>query len=374
VTRHSADDRSNASGGGGLNSAPVRIDGSHGEGGGQILRTSLALAAVRQLPVEVHSIRAGRSKSGMAPQHLACVEAAAAITNGELEGADLRSERIVFRPGPVVGGDYTFDIAARAPSAGATTLLFHALLPALARSMQHSVVTLRGGTHVAWSPPFDYLKHVFLPAVGTVGVKANLQLRKAGWYPRGGGEIRATIEPLTRWAPLAWTDRGKLLSLRYISGYANLPKHVGSRQLSAGMDVLRANGFAAESEVVSLPGPGTGTIVLIAAEFESGRAGFSALGKRGKPAEEVAKEACADFVGFMQTRGCVDAHLADQLVPYLALADGPSRVAVAAVTEHLRTNVWAVQQFSDVRIAIEGNLGEPGLLIVEPAPGHDSNQ
>ncbi|MFQ5811408.1 MAG: RNA 3'-terminal phosphate cyclase [Armatimonadota bacterium] len=344
----------------------VRIDGSHGEGGGQILRTSLALAALQQRPVEVRNIRAGRSKPGMAPQHLAGVEAFGAITDGRLAGAKPRSGRIAFRPGAVTGGDYTFDIAARTPSAGATTLLLQALLPALARGERPSRLTLRGGTHVSWSPPFDYLEHVFLPAVGTIGVRANLELRKAGWYPRGGGEIRATIEPSDTWAPLRWTDRGSLARLRCISGYANLPAHVGKRQASAGTQALQAAGFAAEAQVVSLPGPGTGTIFFIAAEFEQGRAGFSSLGKRGKPSEKVAREACTAFLDFMGTPACVDAHLADQLVLYLALADGPSRVAVEAVTEHLRTNAWAVQQFRDVRIAIEGELGEPGVLVVEP--------
>jgi RNA 3'-terminal phosphate cyclase (ATP) len=344
----------------------VHIDGSHGEGGGQILRTSLALAALRQRPVEVRNIRAGRSKPGMAPQHLAGVEAFASITDGGLEGAEPRSGRVVLRPGAVAGGEYTFDIAARTPSAGATTLLFQALLPALARGERPSRLTLRGGTHVSWSPAFDYLKHVFLPAVGTIGVRANLELRKAGWYPRGGGEIRAAIEPCGSWAPLRWTERGSIVELHCISGYANLPGHVGKRQASAGRQALEAAGFAAAAEVVSLPGPGTGTIFFIAAEFEAGRAGFSCLGKRGKPAEKVAREACAAFLAFMDTPACVDAHLADQLVPYLALADGPSRVAVEALTEHLRTNAWAVQQFCDVRIGIEGEPGEPGVLVVEP--------
>jgi RNA 3'-terminal phosphate cyclase (ATP) len=310
----------------------------------------------------------------MAPQHLACVEAAAAITGGDVEGAELRSEQVEFRPGPVAPGEYLFDIAARAPSAGAATLLFQAILPALARSTQPSRLTLRGGTHVPWSPPFDYIKRVFLPAVGTIGLKANLELRKAGWYPRGGGELQASIEPFGRWAPLQWTDRGGLVRLQCVSGYANLPDHVGKRQASAATQALHAAGFAPDSEIVSLPGPGTGTVVFIAAEFQRGRAGFTALGKRGKPAEQVAREACRAFLDFMATPACVDAHLADQLVPYLAFADGPSRIAVEAVTEHLRTNVWAVQQFCEARVAIEGDVGEPGALVVEPQRRHGSSQ
>ncbi len=348
----------------------IEIEGSYGEGGGQVLRTSLALSAITGQPVRVVEIRAGRRKPGLRPQHLTGVRAIARVCDAEVEGARLNSQEVTFEPrSKPKGGEYTFDVAqaAKGGSAGSVSLIFQTVALPLVFAQGASKLTLRGGTHVAWSPPYDYLKRVYLPTLARMGAQAKVNVRKWGWYPIGGGEVEAWVEGQGPDAVLAGLDlreRGDLLRVRGLSASSNLPKHIRKRQEGAALQMLRANGVNARLEVMDAPSKGTGTVVFLWAEFEHVVAGFTSLGERGKPAERVAEEAAQDLLEYLHSDTALDRYLADQLVLPMALAEGPSQFSTEEVTRHLLTNAWVVNHFFPGRVEVEGQEGRPGLCIV----------
>jgi RNA 3'-terminal phosphate cyclase (ATP) len=360
----------------------IIIDGSYGEGGGQILRTSLALSAITGQPVRIEQIRAGRRKPGLMPQHLTAVHAASRICSAEVEGAKRNSQALVFRPRSAPqSGTYTFDVAqvAKGGSAGSVSLVLQTVLLPLALAEGTSQVTLLGGTHVAWSPPYDYVKRVYLPALGRLGIAAKVAIKKWGWYPIGGGRIQATIQGREPGAALqgpdesissqALRERGALLRVRGLSASSNLPKHIRMRQEKAALQALRSNSVNARIEVIDAPSKGQGTIVFLWADFENISAGFTALGERGKPAERVAEEASGELLDFLHGDAALDRYLADQLVLPLVLAAGASRFTTEAVTGHLLTNAWVVNQFFPGCAHVEGEEGQPGSCQIENIGG-----
>ena len=376
----------------------LTIDGSYGEGGGQVLRTSLALAAIAGCPVRIEKIRAGRRKPGLRPQHLTGVRAVARVCGARLEGAKLNSRAVTFVPGSAPrAGTYTFDVAqaAKGGSAGSVSLILQTVLLPLAMAQGTSHLTLRGGTHVAWSPPYDYLKRVYLPVLERVGIRAKVNVQKWGWYPKGGGVVEATVnggagcrltvegsnsqvggsaQHATEEASALAADtltgldlhhRGELLRVRGVSASSNLPKHIRVRQERAALQVLRARGVNARIQVVDAPSKGQGTVVFLWAESENAVAGFTSLGEMGKPAEQVAEEATQDLLAYLQGDAAVDRYLADQLVLPLALADGPSHFTTEVVTQHLQTSAWLVNRFLPGRVRVEGKVGAAGGCWIE---------
>jgi RNA 3'-terminal phosphate cyclase (ATP) len=347
----------------------IVINGSYGEGGGQVLRTSLTLSALLGEPMRIENIRAKRRKPGLQAQHLTGVWAIAEICDAELKSADLGSLTLTFKPqSPPRAGEYSFDVAEarKGGSAGATSLVFQTLLLPLAFAPGQSRLTIRGGTHVAWSPPFHYLKHVYLPILARMGLEARVEIEKWGWYPIGRGEMTATIRGRkeSRLSGLDLVERGELKRLWGISATSNLASHIGQRQKKRAVGTLRKHGFDPRIEIVDAPSPGQGTVVLLVAEYENAVAGFSSLGERGKPAEKVAEEACREFITYHQSGACLDKHLADQLILPLTLASGPSAFTTCEITQHLLTNVWVVEQFLDVRFEIEGEEGQRGKVHI----------
>jgi RNA 3'-terminal phosphate cyclase (ATP) len=333
----------------------VRLDGSYGEGGGQLVRTSLSLAALLGETVKITDIRAGRAKPGLRPQHLTAVKALAQISRGEAEGAALGSRELTFKPRTIQGGGYFFDVAEKTGSAGAVTLVAQALLPPLLAARQASTLTIRGGTHVAWSPPVHYLIHVFLPALKELGAGASLALNRWGWYPRGGGEVRLTVDPGGRLHGAHWLSPPAPVDFQALSAASRLPLHVIQRQAKRLQERLGDGLPVAEVEADGLD---PGSLVFLWGP----RAGFHALGARGKPAEKVADEAVEAFLSFQHRRMALDRHLADQLVLYLALAQGPSSFTTEEITLHLLTNIWVIEQFLGPSFQVRGNLGEPGTI------------
>jgi RNA 3'-terminal phosphate cyclase (ATP) len=332
----------------------VQIDGSHGEGGGQILRTALALAAILRRPVEVNNIRGGRKRPGLGPQHLMAVRALGQITSANTRGAELRSRHLFFEPRHIKPGRYTFDVG----TAGSTSLVLQAVIPGLLIAKGPSQVTVTGGTHVPWSPCFHYLREVFSPSVQEMGAVVGLKIERWGWYPKGGGKIIASVLPAEGFKVVRRTARGKLLGIRVLSALSNLPLSIGERQRDRVLKRLTAEGYDMwQMELVEAPSPGTGTVAFIRGQFESGAVGFTSLGKRGKPAEKVADEACSHFLEFMATEAAVDTHLADQLVLYMALAEGRSTLITGAITTHLLTNIWVIEKFLPVQFDIDHKTG-----------------
>jgi RNA 3'-terminal phosphate cyclase (ATP) len=342
----------------------LQIDGSYGEGGGQILRTALSLSCISKKPVEMVNIRQGRKIPGLQPQHLTSVNACRTISRASTEGESLRSTVLRFSPGEIAGGSFSFDVGEKKRSAGSTSLVLQALLLPLSCSQNESTVRILGGTHVPWSPPFHYLQQIFAPAVERMGMKVELGIKKWGWYPQGGGEVVCSIHPASMFFPLDLSQRGKLVRLSGISAVSNLPDSIAERQRIQAFKILRAKGFSPEIDLAFAPSIGQGTFFFLKAEFENAVAGFGALGERGKRAETVAQEACDDFFDFTGSDAAVDPHLADQLIPYLAVTSGTSILTVSRITKHLLTNIWVAKQFLKTDISVEGVEGESGKVTI----------
>ncbi len=345
----------------------IQIDGQQGEGGGQVLRTALALSVVTGQPVQLTSIRAKRRSPGLAPQHLAGVLAAGQICGAEIDGARLRSTQVTFRPGgSAQAGRHTFDISRMAGqgSAGAVTLLLQTILLPLALSDGDSELVIRGGTHVAWSPPVHYVQWVLLPTLERIGIEAEIDLETWGWYPQGGGQVRVRIGGGARLKGIDLGERGNLKTIKGVAGASSLPAHIPQRIGNRANNVLREAKLPARVEPVRTGGPSTGAGLFLAAEYDGLITGFSALGAIGKPSEVVADEAVGDLIAAHRQGEGLDAHLPDQLLPALALAGGSSALKTVEITGHTMTVVDIIGQFVERPIQVEGVVGEPGGISV----------
>jgi RNA 3'-terminal phosphate cyclase (ATP) len=341
----------------------VTIDGAHGEGGGQILRTALALAVALRRPVHLTRVRAQRSRPGLQPQHLTAVRALAAVSEAEVRGDALDSTELTFVPRELRAGEYRFDVGALRGSAGAVTLVFEALLLPLVHAGGPSRLTLVGGTHVRWSPPVPYVTDVFLPALEATGVRARVTLRRPGWYPAGGGQIDVLVEPGPPACGLAIETPPATSAVSGVSLVSRLPASIAERQRLRALERLGEAGLEATIAVeVDAQAVSPGTALFVAVR---GRGGFTALGRRGLAAEAVADDAVGAFLAWRASGAAIDAHLADQLLPFLALAPSPSRLTCPALTSHLRTAAWLVEQFLPVR----ARLADGAPPVVEIGEG-----
>jgi RNA 3'-terminal phosphate cyclase (ATP) len=330
----------------------IEIDGSYGEGGGQIVRTAAALSAVTGKPIRIKNIRQNRPKPGLAPQHVHAILALSEICNGTVTGAKPLSQEITFEPGYVKGGSYDVHIG----TAGSITLLLQCLLPAMLKAEGPITLEAHGGTDVRWSPTVDYFMHVFLTALKSFGAEVNLERIRRGYYPKGQGSALISVEPGDlRPADLNIQDldarNTKIIA--GVSHCSNLPEHVARRQADAAAQALRDEGFDAEVsvEVLSLQSVGSGITLW------SGYKGGSALGERGVRAEAVGRNAADEIVPELLSDASVDVHLADQLIPYIALAGG--RYTTREISMHTRTNIWTAGHFleRDIRV-LEGKICE----------------
>ncbi len=323
----------------------IEIDGSFGEGGGQIVRTAVALSAVTGKPVHINKIRQGRPKSGLAPQHVWAIQALADLCGARTSGIAPGSSEITFSPGEIRGGDHKVKIG----TAGSVTLLIQCLLPALLLAKTPASLEVHGGTDVQWAPTVDYFKSVFLPALGCFGVRVSLELRQRGYYPRGQGSVLCRVEPAKlKTAHFVQSSGLKEEPVLGISHCSNLPEHVARRQAEAASQALQEAGFEADIalEVLRLPSMGSGITLW------SGHKGASSLGERGLAAEKVGKKAAEGLIPEMKSAASVDVHLADQLVPYLALAGGSYTVRETSL--HARTNIWTAEHFLERKISVSG--------------------
>jgi len=335
----------------------VQIDGRYGEGGGQILRTALTLSAIYKVPVHIDHIRGNRRKPGLRPQHLIAVDALATITGAKVEGAKVDSCEILFEPKEIMGGNYCFDIG----TAGSTGLVIQTVIPVLLLGKIPSQIQITGGTHVPWSPSFHYLNAVFLPALKKMGGEVSLEIDKWGWYPKGGGRVRALVKNTQGLKAIHLSNRGKLLNLHILSAVSNLPLTIAERQRDQALKRIEYLGLRPNISIENAPSPGQGTVLFLAAQFEGSTGGFTSLGERGKRAEKVADDACNEFIKFLDSKGVIDIHLADQLVLYMALARGRSTLITERITEHLLTNMWVIEQFFPLKLDVEKETGKIGV-------------
>jgi RNA 3'-phosphate cyclase len=338
----------------------IEIDGALGEGGGQVLRTSLALSLITRQPFHLRKIRAGRTKPGLQAQHLMCVKAAAQIGGARVRGDKLGSGDLVFDPGEVVSGAYRFQIG----TAGATSLVVHTIYLPLALANGSSSITVEGGTHVKASPCFHFLDRTWAAYMRALGIAVEVQLERCGFYPRGGGLIHALVQPSPNLRSFHGMTRTAVTTATVVSGSAGLPSHVAERLAERASHRLAEMGLEVETRVEQWQG-GTGCIVGVELPTEPAPTFLFALGERGKPAEKVADEAAEQVAIFLQSEPLgVDAHSADQLLLPLALAPEPSQFRVAEVTSHLCTNADVIRHFLDRSIQIDGGEGEPGRVSI----------
>ena len=351
----------------------LEIDGGHGEGGGQIVRSALSLAAVTGRAVRILRVRAGRPRPGLAAQHVTAARAVAAVCAGRLDGDRLGSQSLALEPtAPPRAGDYLFDVAAARTggSAGAVSLVLQATLLALAFASGRSTLQLHGGTHMAWSPSFDYCRDVWLPALAEMGIAGEAELRAWGWFPVGRGEVHARIMgagPGFRPRSVDWSARGGLVAVRGRAVAANLPAHIPQRMCDRARALLTEAGIESRLTPVRVVAACPGAGLFLTAEYERGRAGFTALGERGKASETVAEEAVAELLAHHGSGAALDLHLADQMVLPAALADGESRYTAARVSGHLETMAWLVERFGLARVEIAPAARDaPALITVRP--------
>ncbi len=334
----------------------MKIDGSYGEGGGQILRTAVALSAVTGKAIEIENIRKARPKPGLAPQHVKAVESAAIICDADVRGCELRSTYLGFKPGKIKGGTYEIDIG----TAGSITLLLQCLMPAALHAPGTVKLGITGGTDVSWSPSVDYLRFVTLGALSRMGYDCELRLIRRGYYPLGGGCVEATIHPSG--LKKASFDRNTCSIVEGISHSSGLPAHVAERQAASAEKILKQEGYETRisHETKDYSSTGSGLTLWC------GALGGNALGERGLRAEKVGSKAAEVILAELKSGAGVDIYLADQLIPYIALAGGGS-FTTRLITPHTKTNIWITEQFLDVKFRIEKlRAGLVRVLLVEP--------
>jgi len=345
----------------------IEIDGSYGEGGGQILRTSISLSALTLKPVRVTNIRANRPQPGLKKQHLGGVELTAKLVNADVDGLKIGSTEVIFQPKERRGGEFTLDVG----TAGSISLLLQAALLPATLAPNQVTLKLRGGTDVNWSPPIDYLREVFARVLAKLGPSIEIRQVRRGHYPRGGGEVVCRVIPVQHLSGIKSVDFGEVKEISGISHCVRLPEHIAVRQAASAMEVLQDKlGIKAVIHTESYSksndphlSPGSG-IVLWAISEDSSVLGADRLGKRGEKAELVGTKAALHLVEEISTGKAIDSHLCDMLVPYLAIADSMSEVGLTEITSHLMTNVWTIQKILGTKIEIEGDIGASGVMRV----------
>jgi RNA 3'-terminal phosphate cyclase (ATP) len=322
----------------------LTIDGAYGEGGGQILRSSLALSLVTGTPFRLERIRAGRAKPGLMRQHLTAVQAAAEIGRARVTGATIGSGSLEFRPGSVAPGRYGFSVG----TAGSATLVLQTVLPPLLLASGRSELALEGGTHNVHAPPFDFLERVYLPLVRRMGPEVQARLDRPGFYPAGGGRFEVDIRPRPRLEPLELLERGPLRARHVRALVSRLPRSIAERELAAVAAELGWERREMRSEEVREP-RGPGNVLMIELESEHVTEIVTGFGERGVPAETVAARAAAEARRYLEAGVPVGEHLADQLLLPLALAGGGAFLTLEP-TAHTRTNAEVIARFLPVRV------------------------
>lgn len=334
-----------------MKSTPIlQISGD--SGGGQLLRSSLSLAMITGRPFRMTNIRGKRPKPGLMRQHLTCVKAAAKVCDACVDGAELGSVELVFRPGQVMGGNYSFAIG----SGGSTTLVLQTLLPALLHAEAASTLRIDGGTHNPMAPPFDFIEHCYMPVIHSLGAKTEVKLERAGFMQAGGGVISAEIRPIKKWKKLKLTERGALHEAFGRVLHAHLHRDIAEREIATATQLLEWPVGQIDLRYAN-DSTGPGNAILLGVRFENVCEISSGIAQQGRSAEAVATGAAKGLRSYLASEAPVGVHLADQLLLPMALAGG-GVLHTLAISNHTQTNMALIEQFLPVKFAVD-----------EPAPG-----
>lgn len=341
----------------------LEIDGSYGEGGGQILRTAIAFSIIMNKPIKVKNIRAKREKPGLRPQHLAAIRILRDISNAKLEGDEIGSSEVSFIPGYVEPKVLNIDLR----TAASITLVLQAVIPSVSLSNSSIELELIGGTDVPWSPTFDYLANVVKPCLEIIGIRFNVEAKKRGYYPKGGGRVNAVIEPCTSVSPLILTDRDEVPRVGLMSRCGRLPKHVAERQANSAINYLEEKGVKVNEIVIAEEqSESPGSSILISSNSKACFIGADAIGEKGKRAEIVGLDAAKEFYSFYDSLSCIDPHLADMISPILSLARGESRFSTPRITAHLETSLYVSKLFTGCSYSFVRNENSY-IVVINPS-------
>lgn len=327
----------------------VEIDGSMGEGGGQIVRTTLSLSLVTQTPIRLTHIRAGRSQPGLRPQHVAAVRAAAEIGDAEVSTIEQGARRLTFEPSGITPGRHLFDVG----TAGSAVLVLQTVLLPLLTAHRSTRVTVTGGTHNRYAPPFDFLSRTVVPLLERMGPAVSASIERPGFYPKGGGRCTIDIQPTSSLSELRLTERGALQSVHLRAIVANLPRHIAEREIATVRDALSLN--VDETRIETPASLSAGNALLLELHFENVTTVVSSIGKKGVPAEEVALNLVEEAHTYVTADAPVGPYLADQLLLPLALAGGTIRTTT--LTPHTHTNAAVIERVIGDRFSITEENG-----------------
>jgi len=346
----------------------IEIAGEELEGGGQIVRTAIALSALTSKPIRISRIRENRPNPGLQAQHIIGVRAVAGISNAETEGLIQGSRELIFTPRYRASGHFRFEVG----TAGSIPLVLQALLPAAAYTSAPLDFEITGGTDVKWSPTIDYVRLIQLPILQLMGYKASINLHQRGHYPKGGGRVSIAIDPPRNLVAVEFLASGQLLGVEGISHCVRLPSHVAERQAKAAKGRLKTEGFGNVTISTETYPPGQdphlapGSGITLVAKFETGPVmGADSIGERGKPAEAVGADAANRLIAELSSRAPVDRHMGDILIPYMAVASGRSQIQVSEITMHTLTNIKVAEMITGTKFAVEGEMCHPGKISVE---------
>jgi len=324
----------------------LQVDGSYGEGGGQILRTAVAFSALTKKPVKITNIRANRPNPGIRPQHFVAIQSIKELCSAEVKGLEIGSSHLTFAPGEIKGGRYKFDIG----TAGSITLVFQAYLLSILDTPESVTLRVTGGSDTKWSPSWDYFQYVFLPLVQKAGLPVKARLIRRGYYPKGGGEAELTIEPSRDVKPLQLDKKQEFSEVNGIIHLGNLPDHIGTRMKHVAIKTLIKKNLKASIEIEKTTSLSSGTGITLWVESEDTVLGSTVLGEKGLPAEEIGGNAAVELISEIEAGSTLDVHAFDQLLPYMGVARerGMSSCIVRELSGHARTNIWLIKQFFNV--------------------------
>ena len=326
----------------------LEIDGSRGEGGGQMVRTSVAMATVTSKPTHLTRIRENRPTNGLSKQHCAAVNAVAEMAGSTVEGNSIGSRELIFLPGK----EQVYDIQMNIGTAGSVSLVLQAMFLAARNHKKKLTVDISGGTNVMWAPPIDSYQHLLFPLMRKMDINADVKIIDRGFYPQGGGRVLATLDPIKEIKPLDIKTLGDLVGIKAVCFSQRLPDWVTKDMMRSCGDAL-APVADVEFEIHKTEGDSRGAGIVLVAEFENGMLGSNALTSRGHTADKAGEDAASDLIKEMNSGATMDVHTADQVLPYMAMATGKSGFTVSRISRHLLSQMDTLESFLDVKFGVE---------------------